>query len=420
MFALFLGTVVITALVLLVLFNYRTRKGIERYSIRAHYHVDDPLFLRSMSGILSTDLSPGNHVQTLNNGEEIFSSMLAAIKQAQVSITLESFVCASGKVFQRFSDALCERAKAGVKVHILLDWMGSTDLETRDVEKMQEAGIQIVKYRKLHWYTLARLNYRSHRKILVIDGKMGFTGGIGIADEWLYEHHGKPAWRDIHYRLEGPIVAKMQAAFLENWLKSHRAVLEGESYFPALTPRGNISCQLFTSSADGIEAVRLMYMLSIACAKKHLRIINAYFVPDGSFIHALVKAAHRGVQVEIIVPGAKTDQLILRHVSRSTWRKLLQAGVKIYEYQPTMHHGKLFIVDDSWTSIGSANCDGRSFAMNDEMNINVDDQSFAKEQIILFEKDKDQSKQITYQQWKKRPLWGKIVGNAGRIISRQF
>ncbi len=418
---LLMGSVFITTLLLLVLFNIRTREAIERYYVKPTYVVGDEAFTRSMSGVLSADFCEGNSIQTLVDGKEIFSAMIEEIKKAKVSINLESFVCSSGRVCSSFTAALSERAKAGVSVHVILDWMGSTDLHDEHYRCMKEAGIRVIKYRKPHWYTLPRLNNRSHRKILVVDGKVGFTGGAGIADQWLHDVDGMLAWRDIHYRFEGPIVAKMQAAFMENWLKSHARVLEGEAYFPTLVPKGEISGQLFTSSADGIEAVRLMFLLAIASAKKSIRILNAYFVPDLSLSRALIHAAtRRGVKVEIVVPGDKTDQRLLQEVSRSSWAKLLQAGVNIYEYQPTMHHGKIFIVDDEFVSIGSANCDGRSFRINDEMNVNVLDKKFAAEQVKVFEQDKKNSRLVTYKQWKRRPLWRKVIGHCGRLIQGQF
>lgn len=416
----FFITVSLTTFVLLVIFNYRTREIIARYVIKPTYGIRDPLFCRSLSGILGEAFSEGNQIQTLNGGKEIFSAMIAEIKRAQNSITLESFICSSGLVCDTFIEALKERAAAGVPVSILLDWMGSSDLRDEHYLALKQAGIRVIKYRKPHWYTLPRLNNRSHRKILVIDGRVGFTGGAGIADQWLHGRDGLPAWRDIHYRIEGPIVARMQAAFQENWLKSHASILDGNAYFPELHSAGKLKTQLFTSSADGIEAVRLTYSFSIACAQTSIRILNAYFVPDPGLTWALIRAMRRGVHVEILVPGDITDQRVLQEISRSSWRKLLKAGIPIYEYQPTMHHGKLFIVDDIWTSIGSANCDGRSFGINDEMNINILDETFAQEQIRIFEEDKAHARLVTYQQWKKRPLWRKALGNTTRLISGQF
>ncbi len=413
-------TVFITTIVLLVVFNLGTRASIERYTLTPTYDIRDPLFCRSMSGILAANFIDGNTIRTLIDGEAIFEAMVQDIQSATVSINMESFVWSSGTVCDRLIAALAERARSGVHVHVLLDWMGSNELEDAHYAMMEQAGIQIVKYRKPHWYTLPRLNNRSHRKILVIDGRIGFTGGAGIADQWLVGRHGLPAWKDVHYRIEGPIVANMQAAFLENWLKSHASVLEGESYFPSLQPTGAIRAQLFTSSADGIEAVRLMYLFSIACARHSIRILNAYFVPDLSIQQALIRARKRGVEVDIIVPGENTDQRIVREVSRASWKKLLRKGIRIYEFEPTMHHGKIFIVDDAWVSIGSANCDARSFAINDEMNINMLDERFAQEQIRIFENDKQQSKLVAYDEWKRRPTWGKVVGYCGRILKGQL
>lgn len=413
-------TIFFTALFLLVIFNYRTRQAVERYKIKAKYEVYDDVFFRSMEGVLAAPFLSGNKITTLNDGVEIFPEIIAAVKQATTSITIESFVCSSGVVCDELIDALKERAQAGVKVHVLIDWMGSKELRREQYKEMKMAGIQVVKYRKLHWYTLPRLNNRSHRKIIVIDGKIGFTGGAGIADQWMYPTETMPAWRDIHYRIEGPAVARLQSAFSENWLKSHTRVLEGERYFPKLEPVGDVRMQVFTSSADGIEAVRLMYLMSVACAKKSIRLLSAYFVPDRALTYALIHAKQRGVQIEIMIPGDRTDHHTLQEVTWSAIKRLLREGIPVYEYQPTMHHGKLFIVDDEWVSVGSANCNSRSFAINDEMNVNISHAAFAKEQIALFDNDKQHCRLITYETWKCRPAWRKGIGTIARLIQEQF
>ncbi len=413
--------VLLTMLVLIAAFNYRSRKRIERYRLSPKCVLGDPQFCRSMTGILGDPFTEGNRIDTLQDGREIFPAMIEAILAAQRTITLESFVFSSGEVCSSIIAALKERAAAGVRVHVTLDWMGSLALKVRQYRDLKRAGIQVVVHRRLHWYNLMRLNNRSHRKILVIDGKVGFTGGVGIADQWLHARDGMPPWRDTHYCVQGPAVAKMQGVFLDNWLKGHARVLEGERYFPALEPVGDLKAQVFCSSpVDGPETVRLMYLFSMACAQRTIRILNAYFVPDRACIEAILRARRRGVDVQIIVPGKKTDQRFLRSVSRAGWRDLLRAGVKIYEYQPTMHHGKLFIVDDLFVSIGSANFDGRSFLLNDEMNVNVLDEGFAREQAASFERDKADSILMTWERWQARSLLDRMLGSIGQVILSQF
>ncbi len=418
---LLLPIVLLSMLFLIAAFNYRSRKRIERYMLSPACSLGDERFCRSMTGILGDPFTEGNRIDTLQDGREIFPAMIEAIRSAKRTITFESFVFSSGKVCSSVIAALKERAAAGVRVHVTLDWMGSSELSVPQYRAMRRSGIQVVLHRRLHWYTLTRLNNRSHRKILVIDGNVGFTGGVGIADQWLHATDDMPSWRDTHYRLRGPAVAKMQSVFLDNWLKGHARVLEGEGYFPALEPAGSLKAQVFRSSpVDGPETVRLMYLYSMACAKRTIRILNAYFVPDRACIEAILKARRRGVEVEIIVPGKKTDQRILRSVSRAGWGDLLKAGVRIYEYQPTMHHGKLFIVDDLFVSIGSANFDGRSFLLNDEMNVNVLDEGFAREQTAFFEADKANSVEMAFERWRTRSPLDRVLGSVGQVILSQF
>ncbi len=232
------------------------------------------------------------------------------------------------------------------------------------LQRMKDAGVEILKYHPLHWYHLARMNNRTHRKLLVIDGKIGFTGGVGIADNWLGDAQDAEHWRDSHFRIEGPAVAQMQAAFIDNWIKTSGEVLHGEDYFPPLEPAGEHYAQVFkSSSSEGSESVRLMYLLSIASARKNVYIANAYFVPDDLSVQTIVRALQRGVKVKILLPGTRIDTEPVRRASRARWGDLLEAGAEIHEYQPTMYHCKVMIVDDVWVSVGSTNFDSRSFRL---------------------------------------------------------
>jgi len=347
--------------------------------------------------------------------------MVDAIRSARRTITFETFIYWSGEVGREFADALMERARAGVKVHVLLDWLGSNKMDPESIRRMTEAGVEVERYHPVRWYQLHRFNNRTHRKLLVVDGRVGFTGGVGIADEWSGDAQDPKHWRDSHYKVEGPAVAQLQSAFMDNWLKTQNCVLHGEDYFPEIPPAGGCRAQVFFSSpAEGSESVRLMYLLSITSAASTVRLASAYFVPDDLSVQTLVSARKRGVDVEIILPGKHIDTQVVRRASRSRWGPLLEAGVKIYEYQPTMFHCKTMIVDDVWVSVGSTNFDNRSFRLNDEANLNVLDPAFAREQAALFERDKTRSRQITLEEWKNRPWTEKLKEHAAGLLRAQL
>ncbi len=416
-----LATVLITALITVLVLNLSSGEKKIQERVGALYHVGDAQFLRSMGTLLGPPIIGGNVVTPLRNGVAIFPAMLEAIKAGKRTITFETFIYWSGSIGRDFADALSERARAGVKVHVLLDWVGSTKMEPDLLKRMEQAGVEVKRYHPPRWYTLSKMNNRTHRKLLVIDGTVGFTGGVGIADPWLGDAQDQEHWRDSHYRLDGPAVAQMQAAFLDNWMKASGELLHGEEYFPALLSQGDVSAQLFRSDpGEGGESVRLMYLLSIASAKRSVRIAAAYFVPDDLSIETLVAARRRGVRVEIIVPGPFVDTELTRRASRARWGKLLAAGVIIHEYQPTMYHCKIMIVDDIWTSVGSTNFDNRSFRLNDEANLNVYDLAFAATQIVDFEADRARSRQITFEMWKNRPWQEKIVEHAAALLRSQL
>jgi len=372
--------------------------------VNHEYAVGDPQFPRAMGALLGPPLVGGNQATTLLNGEQIFPAMLAAIRGAQRTINFETYIYWSGNVGKQFADWLAERARAGVKVHILVDWVGSQKMDDVLLKEMRDAGVEIHKYHPLHWYSLDRINNRTHRKLLVVDGRVGFTGGVGIADEWDGHAQDVNHWRDTHYRIEGPAVAQMQAAFADNWMKVSGAVLHGEPYFPAIVPAGDLRAQVFRSSADGgAESMHLMYLLSVASARKSIDLSMAYFVPDELAIEALEDALRRGVRVRMIVPGPNTDASVVRHASRAKWGRILSLGAEIHEFQPTMFHCKVLVVDGLWTSVGSTNFDERSFRLNDEANLNVYDADFAARQAADFEADLKRSKRISYDEWLARP-----------------
>jgi cardiolipin synthase len=306
-------------------------------------------------------------------------------------------------------------------VHVLLDWLGSVKMEERYLDEMKRAGVEVERYHEPHWSHLPRFNNRTHRKVLVVDGEVGFTGGVGIADQWRGNAHDASQWRDTHFRAEGPVVAQMQAVFMDNWIKATGRVLHGEAYFPALQARGDHAAQMFSSSpTGGSESMHLMYLMAITAARRSIHLSSSYFVPDALAVKALADAARRGVRVQIITPGSKIDSDVVRRASRSRWGPLLEAGVQIAEFQPTMFHCKVLVVDGLWVSVGSTNFDNRSFRLNDEANLNVMNAGFAQQQIAIFEADLRQTRAVTLQAWQQRPLMQKLVEQLASLVGAQL
>jgi cardiolipin synthase len=410
-----------TAIVTLIVVNLIG--GEKRIDERpAHlYAVADPQFIRAMGVLLGPPLVGGNDVRTLLNGDQIFPAMLEAIRGARQSIDFETYIYWSGTIGKAFADALSERARAGVQVRVMLDWVGSEKMDGSHLDQMRQAGVEVRKYHPVRWYTLNRLNNRTHRKLLIVDGQIGFTGGVGIADEWTGHAQDPEHWRDTHFQLRGPAVAQMQAAFADNWTKLTGTVLHGDDYFPAPMRAGDQQAQVFKSSIDGgSESMHLMYLLSIAAATKTIDLAMAYFVPDSVTEEALVAALRRGVRMRIILPNAYVDAGIVRRASRAKWGALLDAGAEIYEYQPTMYHCKVLVVDGLWVSVGSTNFDNRSFRLNDEANLNVFDGEFARHQIAIFEDDLKHSRRIQPREWQARPWTEKAQEQLTRLLSDQF
>lgn len=382
------------------------------------YPVEDPQFFRAMGMLLGPDIVGGNRVTALHNGDEIFPAMLQAIRGARKNVLFETFIYWSGEIGDEFADALSERARAGVKVHVLLDWLGSIKVDQRLVENMRDAGVEVHRFHPLRWYNLGRINNRTHRKLLIVDGRIGFTGGVGIAQPWTGHAQDEEHWRDSHYRVEGPVVAQMQSVMLSNWSKTTGRLLHGHDYFPPLEEVGAEQAQMFHSSpSGGSESMHMMYLVAITAAVKTIDIASAYFVPDAMARVALKAALARGVRVRVITPGRKIDQQTVRHASRALWGELLEAGLEMYVYQPTMFHCKLVIVDGLLVSVGSTNFDPRSFHLNDEANLNVYDRAFAASQTAVFERDLQRCKRCTLQDWQRRPALERVRERAAAMLA---
>ena len=421
-FVLTIGITFLSTLVAVLLaVNFTTgEKKVERALPRL-YSTHDPQFLRAMGALLGPNIVGGNLAQELLNGDQIFPAMLTAIRGAQRSITFETYIYWSGDIGREFAAALAERAQAGVKVHVLLDWVGSAKIDESFLQEMRKAGVVILKFHEPSWYNFARLNNRTHRKLLVVDGKTGFTGGVGIAPKWTGAGQDAEHWRDSHFRIEGPVVAQMQAVFLDNWLKVTGEVMHGEAYFPPLQAVGQSDAQVFSSSpAGGSESMQLMYQLAITAAERSIDLSSAYFVPDELTSKSLTEALKRGVKIRIVVPGEIIDTETVRAASRGSWGPLLKAGAEIYQYQPSMYHCKLMIVDKLLVSVGSTNFDNRSFRLNDEANLNVFDAGFAERQTGIFETDLRHAKQISYAAWANRPWKEKLLERLALLLGSQL
>lgn len=385
------------------------------------YGLDSPAFASTLGPLLGAEFTSGNSIETLVNGDRFFPAMLKAISEAKHTVTLETYIWAPGKISDQFIDALSERSRAGVKVHVLIDGMGTLKFRGADRDRMRAAGIEIFTYGREHWYQIKpNISHRTHRKLLIIDGRIGFTGGMCIDDRWQGNATSPAMWRETQVRVEGPVVLQMQAVFAANWLQTTSSLLIGPAYFPKPVKAGDSRAQCIKSGpGEGAEDIRMAYLCAIAAAKKSIEIGNAYFVPDDLAIETLVEARARGVRVRVVVP-AVNDSRFGRSVSRSRWGRLLAAGVEFHEYLPAMYHAKTMVVDDVFVTVGSANFDNRSFSINDEDALNIIDPAVAREHLKIFEDDVRHSRPVTLDEFRHRPLYLRLADHLCGLFRSQF
>ena len=389
--------------------------------MKHQFGVRDAGFLQTMHALTGSALQGGNRIDLLENGDQIFPSMLAAIRAAKQTVNMEFYIYWDGEIARTFAELLAEKARAGVAVKVILDAVGSAPMSEEIIDFMRGNGVDLEWYHPIRWYTLSRVNHRTHRKLLIVDGRVGFTGGVGIADEWLGNAEDSNHWRETMVRVEGPAVTQMQFAFMDNWVKSRGEILTGLSYFPELPPSGDRLAQVIKSSpSEGVSSVKLLYTISIVSAKQSILIANAYFIPDRDTIRALEGAVRRGVSVKVIVPGVWTDTPIVRQASRWHYEMLLRRGIRIFEYQKTMMHSKTMVVDGIWTTIGSSNFDDRSFRLNDEVNVNIYDEEIAAQMEEMYERDLERSVEIKLGRFKRRSLFARIKEAGARIVKGQL
>jgi cardiolipin synthase A/B len=410
------GAVFLTWLVLVFLFT----PGIHYHlSQRTSVHADD--FLYTLQSTCQAALHHGNCVTVATNGPQFYAAILDAIRSATRSINMECYIFQPGRVADDCIEALSERARLGVNVTIVVDAIGSFNLWGRPLRRLRQAGCRVKSYQRIEWYRLARLNNRTHRELFVVDGRVAFVGGAGIADWWMFpsRRRGRP-WRDTMARVEGPIVSALQGVFAENWLECCGEIMTGSEYFPNLETAGATTAFVIKSSpSDRATASRVAFQLLMEGADHHVRVQTPYFLPDRALRRALVNLARRGVAVSVIVPGRITDQRWVRLASRRMWGELLEAGVRIYEYKPAMTHAKVLIVDELWAVLGTTNIDNRSFEHNDEVNIAMRDPEVAARLLTDYERDLGESVEVTFERWRRRPVWEKVVGPFIWILERQ-
>ena len=385
--------------------RHRREEG-QGYQLRGEQlDVHDDDFLHAAEALTGAAISVGNDVELFVNGDRIFPVLLDTIRAARRSVNLLTYVYWEGGIAHDVAGLLCERARDGIEVNVLLDWVGSLRMDQTLIEQMREAGVCVARFRPPKPYAVRRLNNRTHRKLLIVDGRIGMTGGVGIAEEWTGDAQDPDHWRDTHVRVRGPVVRGLQGAFSENWLEATGDALVGDDWLPPLEPvDGGGAMQLVRSRAGvGDTNVEALYYLAIASARDSLDLTAAYFAPRPAFLEALCDAAERGVRVRLLVPGPHIDKEFVRAAGRRSYERLLACGARIFEYQPTMLHAKTMVIDGAWSSVGSVNFDNRSFQLHDEVALCVQSERFAELLHDVFERDLESSERIDPDAWAERP-----------------
>ncbi len=409
-FAIATAAALITALASLIYFNAVPEPMRVSEPISSIPAIDSEGFRHLQSVILGSTAIPGNRIRILENGEEIYEAKLAAIEQANRSITFETYEFWGEEIGGKFAEALAGAAERGVAVHAIFDYVGSVRASREKFRRMEGAGVEVVRWRRPAWYQLARFNHRTHRKLLIVDGTIGFTGGANVADPW----QGSPetgGYRDNHFRFEGPVVAHLQNSFMLNWLNARNELLYSTEYFPELDERGDLGATVVDSSPrEGTHRIRLMLLLALAGARDSIRLATPYFYPDDMIMAALIEARDRGVSVDLMLPAEGHYSSAVREASRNRWGKLLEAGVNIHEYSPSKYHAKLYIIDDYWVSVGSSNLDNRSFRLNDETNVIIMNRDLAATLVAQYERDLQETRSYDLDAWEDRAVYRRLLG----------
>jgi cardiolipin synthase A/B len=407
-------------ILLLLLLIWSTRRERESH-VRVPDLAEFEQALPSVASLTGSPIVPGNQVQVLQNGDGFFPVLFDDIAKARQSIHLETYVWWEGEICERLAEALANKARQGVEVRLTLDATGSTKGDDELFEGMEKAGVKISFYHPFQLQDLGLFNNRTHRKLAIFDGRVAHVFGHGIAQEWTGNGQDAEHWRDTGVRLEGPIVNSIQAVFAENWVEQTAEVLVGEKYFPKLPAVGSVRAHVTASSPQGgVSQLEMLYKLAIATAQKELLIQNPYFIPDGEMVGLLEKAVKRGVKVRVMIPGQVTDSSIVRHAGHRRFQELLEHGVEIYEYQRTLNHQKVMIVDGLWSHVGSTNLDDRSLDINDEASVGLIDRQVAARLEAAFKEDVRHSTRLDAATWDQRPLWHKTVDRLSYMVNEQL
>jgi cardiolipin synthase len=409
---------IVASLILLALFGPGHRYKIRR---SARFDVRSDEYVRMLEALADAKAHGKTRVEVLTNGEQFYEAQLEAIHKARRSVNLEAYIFAKGEVTRRFVEALTERARAGVRVNIVLDAIGCFATWNGYFRELKAAGGRVEWYHPLRWHTWPRINNRTHREILVIDGEVGFIGGAGFADHWYKHRKRHPRWRDTVCRVTGDAVTGLQSTFSENWLEASGEILAGKEYFPFSEEESNIIA-LVVNSAPSVgysTRSRILFQTLLASAQQSIYIETPYFLPDRSAREEIVHALDRGVDVRVIVPGKHHDHPLVRKASRRLFGELLKAGAKIYEYQPAMIHVKCLLVDDKWSVVGSTNFDNRSFGLNDEVNLAIRDDGLANRLLEDFKDDMANSRLVSYEDWCQRSVFERCHEFLGGLLERQ-
>jgi cardiolipin synthase len=398
------------------------REGAFGYDVATELDVGSPQFLRAAEALTGAPISHGNEAELLINGDRIFPAMLETIGSAERTLNIETYVYWRGEIAGELAEAVAAKAREGVQCNVILDALGAARMERKWVRRMTDAGVRVIRLRPPKPYAVRRLANRTHRRLLIADGRLGMTGGVGIAEEWTGDAQDPDHWRDTHVRARGPVVRGMQGAFAEHWLEGTGEVLGGDDYLPELDPVDDGGpMQLVRSSAKvGDTNAEALYYLAIASAQESLHLTAAYFVPRPAFTDALCSAARRGVDVRILVPGPHIDKAIVRVAGRAAYSELLEAGARIYEYQPTMLHAKTLCVDAQWSTVGTVNFDNRSFQLHDEVTLGVWDRAFADELERAFDHDLERSRPIDPERWHARSIRQRAAEAATTVLRREL
>lgn len=395
-----------------------------RYSLatRLDTPVDAAAFIQQLEPMVNSKITRGNEIEVIENGDHFYDAEMQAMCQARHSINIEAYIFHKGRVTDDVLEILTDRAKAGVHVNIVIDSVGSAATRKSYFTALKKAGGHVEWYHRLRLHKWFLANNRTHREITVIDGSTAFVGGAGYADWWRFAIGGKPRWRDTMVRVRGDAVRAIQGTFLENWLEASGEILDGNDYFPEpSTHIGKAAALVVTStpSSGGSTRARVLFQTLIAAAQNSIYVTTPYFLPDQSITDELVRAKKRGVSVKILVPGEHDDHALTRSSGRSAYGNLLKAGAEIYEYEPSMIHAKVTIVDGKWSVVGSTNLDNRSFGINDEINVAVLDAQVSQRLTQDFEQDTSRSKRVSLEQWERRSLYERILESLGWVIERQ-